>query len=171
MGIVFEGSNHFARTVGVIEQGFQEGAHSSCQLSIIYQGERSAHLALGSLLSPGEEPTAEHSYLWMSSGKPMTAMAVALLVEAGKLDWDTRVAEVIPEFGNQGKEVVTLRHILSQSAALRQADRVEAPSREAILEMIYDLSLDEGQTPGQHAGYHAGGTWFVLGEVIKRVSG
>ncbi|MEM6823291.1 MAG: serine hydrolase domain-containing protein, partial [Verrucomicrobiota bacterium] len=96
---------------------------------------------------------------------------VALLVEAGRLDWDTRVAEVIPEFGNRGKEVITLRHILSHSAALRQADRVEAPSREAILEMIYDLSLDEGQTPGLHAGYHAGGTWFVLGEVIKRVSG
>ena len=54
--------------------------------------------------------------LWLSAGKPLTAIAIAMLMERGQLSLDQSVASVIPEFAVNGKEVITLRHLLTHTA-------------------------------------------------------
>ena len=110
--------------------------------------------------------------LWFSAGKPITAVATAQLVERGLLKWDTRVAEVIPEFARNGKEAVTIRHLLTHTAGLRNADAVNSSlSWDEQIARICELPLEENWVPGQRAGYHVSGTWQLLGEMVRRVSG
>ncbi|MDP1108721.1 serine hydrolase domain-containing protein, partial [Klebsiella pneumoniae] len=50
--------------------------------------------------------------------KPYVAVAVLMLVEAGKLDLDAPVARYWPEFAQNGKAKVTLRQVMSHTAGL-----------------------------------------------------
>lgn len=110
--------------------------------------------------------------LWFSAGKPITAVAIGQLVERGLLKWDLCVAEVIPEFVRHGKELVTLRHLLTHTAGLRNADAIDnALSWDEQIARICDLPLEGNWIPGQRAGYHVSGTWQLLGEIVRRVSG
>ncbi len=108
---------------------------------------------------------------WFSAGKPLTAVAIAQLVERGKLNWDSRIAEVIPEFAQHGKESVTLRHLLTHTAGLRPADTIDDSLEWEKISRICSLPLDPDWLPGARAGYHVSGTWYLLAEVVRRVGG
>lgn len=110
--------------------------------------------------------------LWFSAGKPLTAVAVAQLVERSLFTWETPVAEIIPEFARNGKALVTIRHLLTHTAGLRNADEVnDLLSWDEKLAWICAQPLEVNWIPGQRAGYHASGTWYVLGEIVRRASG
>ncbi|MGF1679349.1 MAG: serine hydrolase domain-containing protein [Candidatus Methylacidiphilales bacterium] len=158
-------------TAAVFQKGIELGQHFGGQLCVMHEGRTVLDAGWGTSGPDGVGIQSDDVMLWMSSGKPVTAVAIARLVEAGLLHWDTPVCEWIPEFGNQGKEAITLANILSQSAALRGADAIDGTNCGEMLRAIYDLPLDQGQIPGRHAGYHVGGTWMILGEVIRRVTG
>lgn len=161
----------FTETCRTLQSGIENGLHFSGQCHIQWKGDVLFDEAFGTSRDSRSPSSPNSTYLWMSSGKPVTALAIALLVQNGQCQWDSTVGEFIPEFANRGKERITLGHILSQSAALRNADPVDAPTREEILEKIYELPLEPGQQPGAHAGYHVGGTWLILGEVVRRLTG
>jgi CubicO group peptidase (beta-lactamase class C family) len=109
-----------------------------------------------------------------SAAKAVTAMVVHLLDERRLVHLDDAVVEYVPEFGRNGKQGMTLRQILGHRAglpAVRDAhvdldlladwDRVLA-----ILCAARPLSV-----PGRRLAYHALTGGFVLGEVVKRVTG
>jgi len=169
--IPFAMVSRLSHSIEILQTAATNGLHFSGQLIAVYNGQEALSHVFGVPFGAQTPSTHQTQYLWMSSGKPVTAVALGLLVDRGAVNWSTPVAEILPEFGNRGKEAITLGHILSQSAALRGADRVEAANTHDILEQISRLPLDEGQIPGQHAGYHIGGTWLVLGEVVHRLTG
>lgn len=110
--------------------------------------------------------------LWFSAGKPITAVAIGQLVERGALAWDARVADVISDFAPNGKETVTLRHLLTHTAGLRNADDIDPTlSSDEQIARICELSLEPNWIPGERAGYHVWATWQLLGEIVKRISG
>jgi CubicO group peptidase (beta-lactamase class C family) len=110
--------------------------------------------------------------LWLSSTKPVGAVALAQLWERGRLELDDPVAKRVPEFGVQGKERITLRHLLTHTAGIRMLD-VGWPERswEEIVARICAMRPEPRWIPGEKAGYHTASSWFVLGEVIRRVDG
>lgn len=126
---------------------------------------------------PGEPAVrARHDSLFdfFSASKAVTAMVVHLLDERRLVHLDDAVAEYVPEFGRNGKQGMTLRQILTHRAGIpvvRDApidldllgdwDRVLA-----ILCQARPLSV-----PGRRLAYHALTGGFVLGEVVKRVTG
>lgn len=108
--------------------------------------------------------------IWLSSVKPVTAVALALAWEEGLLELDDPVAAHLPRFGAHGKERVTLRHLLTHTAGLRnvEIDPV-GMSWDAIVAAVCDAPMEAGWEPGKKAGYHRAGTWFVLADVVQRV--
>lgn len=163
--------NDFHRTFNAIESGIREGLHLGAQLCVCRNGEVLIDEALGNARG-GVAMRTESLTLWFSAGKPITAVAIGQLVERGLLKWDTRVAEVIPEFTRHGKEPVTLRHLLTHTAGLRNADVIDnALSWDEQIARICELPLEENWIPGERAGYHISGTWQLLGEIVRRVSG
>lgn len=110
--------------------------------------------------------------LWLSSTKPITAVALALLWQEGAVELDDPVAKHVPEFAEKGKGGITLRHVLTHTAGIRMLN-IGWPeaSWEEILDTICRHRPEPRWTPGHKAGYHLASSWFVLGEVIARVAG
>jgi CubicO group peptidase (beta-lactamase class C family) len=158
------------RTRSVLESGRTQGLHAGAQIAIAFQG-RMHSFAIGES-SEGIAMHAGSIGPWLSSGKPLTAVAIARFVDAGKLDWDDPVSRWIPEFGGGGKDAITVRHLLTHTGGFRDADRTDpALGWEDSVAAACASPLEPDWIPGETAGYHANGSWFILGEILQRVSG
>ncbi|WP_236244150.1 serine hydrolase domain-containing protein [Streptomyces sp. CC210A] len=108
-----------------------------------------------------------------SATKGATATAAHMLVERGFLDLDAPVAKYWPEFAADGKADIPVRWLLSHQAGLVALDE-PLPLVEALAwdPMAAALAAQRPLwTPGTAHGYH-GRTWgWLVGEVIRRVSG
>jgi CubicO group peptidase (beta-lactamase class C family) len=159
------------RTVGLIEQGTAERLHVGAQVYVSLNGEPVASFGLGEA-RPGVAMTPNTLMLWLSSVKPVGAVAIAQLWEQGELELDDRVADYIPEFGVKGKEGITIRHLLTHTGGFRLADtgKPETPWEESIAN-VCNAPLERDWIPGQKAGYHVATSWLILGELVRRIDG
>jgi CubicO group peptidase (beta-lactamase class C family) len=159
------------RTRRAIEDGIATGLHLGAQLYVSLAGSVVADAALGEK-RPGEPLHRDDLMLWLSSTKPVAAVAQAQLWERGLLELDDPVARHLPEFAAQGKGAITLRHLLTHTAGIRtlQVGWPELPW-DAIIARIAAMRPEPRWVPGRKAGYHLASSWFVLGEVIRRLDG
>lgn len=99
-----------------------------------------------------------------------TTPAVLRLVEVGKLGLDTRVQTVLPEFAGEGKERVTVRHLLTHSAGLPPFVRFFSTltGKDAVLAAALATPLET--TPGSKTRYSDIGL-ILLGAAVERVAG
>jgi CubicO group peptidase (beta-lactamase class C family) len=103
----------------------------------------------------------------------MTALCALILADRGELDFDAPVATYWPEFKANGKENVLVRHLMAHTAGLPSWTEPVGP------EVLYDwdraCSLLAEQAPwwepGSASGYHAVTQGYLVGEVVRRVSG
>ncbi|MEQ9409509.1 MAG: serine hydrolase domain-containing protein, partial [Fuerstiella sp.] len=103
--------------------------------------------------------------------KPVvTATCVMSLVEKGELDLDATVATYIPEFGVHGKEVITVRQLLTHTGGLIPDNSIKdyADGPEEAFRRIHELKLYTD--PGTKFVYTDVG-FIVLAELVERVSG
>ena len=103
--------------------------------------------------------------------KPIaTATSVLLLVEQGQLDLEERVATYLPEFGQNGKEAITVLQLLTHQGGLTPdnelGDYADGPAQ--AWERICGLGVRAA--PGKKFMYSDVG-FIVLGELVRRVSG
>jgi CubicO group peptidase (beta-lactamase class C family) len=164
-------------TVALIEQGMADGLHIGAQLYVSRHGEPVADLALG-LARPGVAMTPDSLMIWFSCTKAVTVVAVAQQWQQGRIELDAPVARYLPEFGANGKDAVTLRHVLTHTGGFRNADGGALDPRQTFLSpwdeviaRICAARLEPGWTPGHKAGYHPTSGWFVLGEIVRRLDG
>ncbi len=102
----------------------------------------------------------------------MTAITIAMLIEQGCLQLDAPVAAFIPEFAAHGKDAITVRHLLTHTAGIRGLDLgYPLVTWEETLAKIYAMKVERDWIPGEKAGYHSYTSWYVLGELIHRVTG
>lgn len=108
-----------------------------------------------------------------STTKGLTAICAHRLVDQGRLELDAPVAAYWPEFARAGKDHVRVRQLLNHRAGL-PALRKPIPD-EAIYDwnaMTSALAAEEPWwTPGTRHGYHAITIGFLVGEVIRRITG
>ena len=103
----------------------------------------------------------------------MGSLSVAILADEGKIDYDARVVDYWPEFGQEGKKDVTVAQLLSHQAGLCGL------SRKTTVEDLYDwdkmVNLMAAQKPhwepGKGCGYHAVVWGYFPGELIRRITG
>ena len=166
-------SRTLPRTVALLEKLQQEKVQIGSQVFISRHGKTLADFAMG-LSRQDVAMTPETMMIWFSSTKAVTAVAVAQQWERGKFELDDPVAKFIPEFGNRGKEAVTIRHVLTHRGGFRMADGGNASLTRTMpdnLKVIYQAELEAGWVPGKKAGYHPTSGWFILGELVQRTSG
>jgi CubicO group peptidase (beta-lactamase class C family) len=165
------GMSSLSRTGALINQGMADGLHIGAQLWVSLDGVPAADEAFGDA-RPGVQMQADTLMPWLSSGKPVTAIAIGQLWEKGTLDVNDPVARFIPDFAVNGKEKITLRHLLTHTAGIRgtQTGWPEG-TWEQIIPSICRMRIEPGWIVGEKAGYHAATSWFVLAEVVQRVTG
>ncbi len=164
-------SADLSQTLAELEAGRREGLHLGGQLFVSVDNDCITDLAFGET-APGEPMTAEHLMLWLSSSKPVGAVALGQLWERGRLELDDPIARHIPEFGVKGKDAITIRHLLTHTSGFRLLS-VGWPKEpwEGIIGRICDAKLEPRWIPGKTAGYHLSSSWFILGEIVRRVDG
>ena len=173
-GVVFRGGRGgegLPGTLAALAEGRRRGQHLGAQIWASLDGDTVADLAFGEA-APGVSLTPDHLMLWLSSSKPVAAVAIAQLWEQGALELDDPVAAHWPEFAAGGKERVTVRHLLTHTGGIRMPDvGWPAASWEEIIGRIADRRLEPGWVPGEKAGYHQAASWFALGELVRRLGG
>jgi CubicO group peptidase (beta-lactamase class C family) len=108
-----------------------------------------------------------------SVGKGITALVAAHCVQQGDISYDTVVSTIWPEFANNGKESLTLSDLLGHRAGLPAIrSRLQPGSMFDWSVMTNALALEQPWWPaGQAHGYHVNTYGFLVGEVIRRVTG
>src|SRR6201991_624214 len=129
----------------------------------------------GGLADPEQDRMWERDTLQVvySTTKAVTATCALLLAQRGELDLDAPVAEYWPEFAANGKEHIPVRWLLTHQAGLPTIDSPITPA-EAIAwdPMVTALAAQRPfWEPGTEHGYHGLTYGWLVGEVVRRVSG
>jgi CubicO group peptidase (beta-lactamase class C family) len=108
-----------------------------------------------------------------STTKTMSCLALLVLVSRGLVDVDAPVQNYWPEFGQNGKQDVLVRHLLSHTAGVPGWDqRIELTDLYDWDKVTNLLAMQAPWwTPGTKSGYHAVSQGNLVGEVVRRVDG
>ena len=109
----------FARVKDAFAANFAEGAELGARFTVAIDGEPVVDFWAGHADRARTKPfDASTIAPVFSTGKAVMALMMATLVERGKLDYDQRVADIWPEFGQAGKDRLTIAQTLSHQAGL-----------------------------------------------------
>jgi len=171
------------RVWAAVERLYASGMHPAIQLCVRRLGQPVLDRAIGHAWGNGpDDPpdaprvlaTPETPFLLYSASKAITAMMIHLLDEWNVVRLDDPVCEFLPEFGVGTKRWITIRHVLIHRAGLPNLppeaidlERLDDPS--AIVAIL--AGLRQTWRPGRQLAYHAVTGGFLLGEIVRRVTG
>lgn len=153
---------------------FAEGLEDGACVAVTRDGEFVVDLWAGEAGPDGrpwERDTIINVY---STTKTMAALCVLMLADRGEVDLAAPVATYWPEFAQNGKDAITVSHVMSHSAGLSGFD----PPLERV-EILYDWDACVERLaaqapwwePGTQSGYHAVTQGYLQGEIVRRVTG
>lgn len=150
------------------------GLHPGAQLVVLRQGRVAVNLAGGwASIRPRRPVTQQTPFLAWSCTKALTGMCVHKLIEEGRIELDAPVARYWPEFGCHGKETATIRHAFLHQAGIPTRGLYTQwllwPRWEWVTRNVARLPVE--WPPGTRTAYHTVNYGFILGEVVRRVTG
>ena len=156
------------------EENFTARAELGAALAVILEGSTVVDVWGGFADAARSRPWRENTLVNVFSvGKALAAACLLVLVSRRLLDLDDPVARHWPQFTGAGKELITVRELLSHRAGLA-AIRAELPEG-ALYDWQAVTRVLEAQapwwTPGSGHGYHVHTFGFLVGELVRRVAG
>lgn len=153
---------------------FENGSEVGAAFSAYHRGQKVVDLWGGVADQTTGRPWEEDTIILVfSTTKGMTAICANKLAQEGRLDTDAPVVDYWPTFGKNGKEEIPVSYLLSHQAGLAWVDgemtAEEALSWEPVIEALENQHPN--WHPGSQHGYHATTYGWLVGEVIRRVSG
>jgi CubicO group peptidase (beta-lactamase class C family) len=162
------------RVQEAINRLVESGTERGLQVAVYRHGKQVVDAVAG-VADPatGRPVTSDTPFFSYSIGKGVASTVVHVLAERREVDYDMRIVELWPEFGAHGKEEVTIRHALSQSAG------VPGLPPEVTVEDMCDwdkmcaiiADSEPWWEPGTTIGYHAVTFGYVVGEIVRRATG
>ncbi len=156
------------------ERNFDERGEVGASVCVMIEGRTVVDLWGGVSDRHTLRPWERNAIGWVwSCTKGATALCAHLLISRGSLDLDRPVASYWPEFGQEGKDGITVRMLLNHQAGL------PAIRQPLVAGGLYDWQYLTGVLaaeepfwePGTRQGYHATTFGHLVGELIRRVSG
>jgi CubicO group peptidase (beta-lactamase class C family) len=157
----------------IVEEGISERKMPGCVVCIGRRGKIAWLKAYGNKqLEPAIAPMTTDTVFDMASvTKPVaTATSIMLLVERGKLGLSDKVSTLIPEFGVNEKQNITIRDLLIHQSGLIADNAIgdyQNGTAEAM-QKIYGLRL---QNPVGTKFVYSDVNFILLGDIVKRISG
>ena len=166
--------DRFAAVRTAFDANFENGADVGASFCATVDGETVVDLwggyADADKTRNWEKDTVANVY---STTKTMTALTALLIADRGELDFDAPVAKYWPEFAAGGKADIKVSHLMSHSAGL--SGWKEPMAKEDLYDWEKCTALLAAQTPfwepGSAPGYHAVTQGYLVGEVIRRITG
>ena len=110
----------------------------------------------------------------MSVAKGITAVCFNMLLDRGLVELDAPVARYWPEFAKNGKDKILVRHILDHTAAIPVLTNNKLWPGAMFDREAYVKALEDQEPlwePGTKAAYHVHNQGYLLGEIMRRVTG
>jgi CubicO group peptidase (beta-lactamase class C family) len=155
------------------EREIAEGLLPSCQIAIARNGKIGAMKTFGRAVQGGTDGAATDSTLYcvFSCTKAIVSSAIWILIGDGKLNVNERAADIVPEFGTNGKDSITVEQLLIHTGGFPSAPYAQREwlDRSKRLERFASWRLEF--PVGQRFLYHPTSGFWVLAEIIERRSG
>jgi CubicO group peptidase (beta-lactamase class C family) len=167
-------NDRFVATRAAFEDNLASGADVGASFCATLEGETVVDLwggfADAAQSRPWQRDTIVNVY---STTKTMTALCALILADRGELDFDAPVARYWPEFAASGKAGVKVSHLMSHTSGLSGWE--QPVSNEDLYDWEKVTSLLAAQSPfwppGTASGYHAITQGYLIGEVVRRITG
>lgn len=142
----------------------EHGPLPSAQVAVAKDGKLVAFETFG-------DARPEARYILQSVGRTVVAGTIWKVIDEGLLSIDERVGDIIPEFASNGKEVVTVKQVLTHTAGFPFAPLgyPKMLERSRRLEAMSKWRLD--YEPGSRFQYHLTGAAWVIAELVERRTG
>ncbi|PTQ89242.1 serine hydrolase domain-containing protein [Agitococcus lubricus] len=161
---------------------YKTGASPAISICIRKKGHIVLNRAIGHARGNGPEDTLDTPKVLatpdtriclFSASKVVTAMLIHLLDEMGEIDLLDPISNYIPEYGVNGKRNATIYHLLAHRGGIPSLPKGTDPkllfNPDAALDLLYKAKPIAPS--GYRAAYHALTAGYILGEIIKRVTG
>jgi CubicO group peptidase (beta-lactamase class C family) len=164
----------FAPVMEAFEASLRDGDELGLRFALTMDGELIVDLWGGSADRAATRPFDQHSLVPVFSvTKAVASILIARLVDQGRLTYDQPVAEVWPEFGQAGKDKITVAQALSHQAGLPGFLEPMDPALwfdwDGICRKLEAMA--PMWPPGTASGYHAITFGYIAGEIFRRVDG
>ena len=167
-------NERFGAVRDTFEAACTSGAEIGAAVCVVQDGETVVDLWGGFKDADRTEPWQRDTLAnVISTTKGMTALCAHRLVDEGRLDLDAPVATYWPEFAQQGKGEITVRLLISHQAGLPAVRKPLPPEALFDWDQMTDALAAEQPwwTPGTKHGYHALTFGWLVGEVVRRITG
>jgi len=164
----------FSAMRDVLAANIESGADLGASVAVTLDGQPVVDIwggwADAAKTKPWERDTITN--VW-STTKTMTSISALTLVERGELDVYAPVAKYWPEFAQNGKADIKVRHLMSHTSGVSGWDQP------VVTEDLYDWEKSTSMLarqapwwePGTASGYHALNQGHLVGEVVRRITG
>ena len=166
----------FSPVADLFADHLARGLHHGAAVAVFHRGEPVVDLWGGRRGLPGDESpwTEDTMAICFSTTKGVSATALHMVLERHGIGYDTPVADIWPEFAANGKERITIRHVLCHEAGVPQirgevddvSDQADWDAMVAMVERLTPL-----WEPGTQNGYHAVNFGWIVGEILRRIDG
>lgn len=156
----------FPSVASALQDGIDRRLHTGVQIYVSLNDDIVIDSAFGES-APGIPMTPLTLMPWRSAGKPLTAFLVMQQIEAGRLALATQLGDLLQEFKDTDKADVTVFDLLTHQSGFPQTDTgwPHCAWDESIRRILNELrQMDTGT-----AAYHPQSSWFLLGEILRRL--
>lgn len=163
----------FAAVLERFTANFSEGEEVGACVAVLHQGRPVVDLWGGFADRACRNAWQRDTLVnMMSVSKVASAVCIHMLIERGVLQLDAPVARYWPEFAQAGKERLPLRYVLDHRSGLAMVTERKAGAITDWKWMTEALARQApAWPPGEVAAYHGLTQGFLLGEIIRRVTG
>ena len=157
-------AERLAEVLQRVRREVDEGLLPSAQIAVAREGRLALFETIGAA-------TNENLYCVFSSTKALTSAAAWLLIESGDLRVDESVVDIVPEFGTNGKDAVTVEQLFLHSAGFPSAPFRPTDWFDRDRRLARFASWRLNWQPGSRFEYHPTSSMWVIAEIIERRSG
>ena len=158
----------------VLAQSIDQGEDLGASFAVTIDGEMVVDIWGGHVdeqkTRPWQSDTIVNVY---SSTKTMSFLCALVLADRGRLDFDANVADYWPEFAQNGKDKVKVWHFMNHAAGLSGLDIPMAGEDNYDWDKVVSALAAQAPwwEPGTATGYHAMTQGYLIGELVRRISG
>lgn len=145
-------------------QEVDEGLLPSAQIAIARNGKLAAFETWG-------EAPADPLYCVFSSTKAITSAAGWLMIQEGRLDIREKVSNIVPEFGNNGKQDISVEQLFTHTAGFPHAPFRPTDWNDKARRLERYASWTLNWEPGSRYEYHPTSSMWVIAEIVESLSG
>ncbi len=164
----------FDTVVESLASSLDAGTDVGASVAVFLRGEPVVDVWGGYLGEPRSAPWERDTItnVW-STTKTMTFLCALMLADRGELDFSAPVARYWPEFAAAGKEAVEVRHLMGHTAGLSGWSEPLQPEELADWDRCTSMlaAQEPWWEPGTASGYHALTQGYLIGEVVRRITG